>query len=169
MKRFTLLLPVLLLLVLTMGSCRRAAENAARKIRLEAVEKIEPKGLTGAEVTLRIANGTKHKLALTKAAFALHYKESKAVSIRLHESIEIGKLTTESIVTRWRLHIDDPLAVLLLGRDLRADDLSQIRISYAIEGRGGPASVNIARENVPLSDFLNIFGLTLQDVKQYLR
>lgn len=169
MKRFFLFLPVLLLLVLTMGSCRRAAENAARKIRLEAVEKIEPKGLTGAEVTLRIANGTKHKLTLSKAVFVFHYKQDKVMSIRLHEGIEIGRLTTESIVTRWKLRIDNPLAMLLLSRDLHADDPSHIYISYDIEGRGGPAGVNIARERIPLSDFLHIFDITLQDVKKYFR
>lgn len=169
MKRFSLLIPAILLLVLTMGSCRRAAENAARKIKVEAIEKIEPKGLTGAEATLRIANGTKHKLALSKAVFVFHYRQDKVMSIRLHEGIEIGKLTTESIVTRWKLRIDNPLAMLLLSRDLHADDPSQIYVSYAIEGRGGPAAVNIARERIPLSDFLNIFDVTLQDVKKYFR
>ncbi len=91
------------------------------------------------------------------------------MSIRLHESVEIGKRTTESIMTRWKIRIDDPLIVLLLGRDLETDEPSQIFVSYSVEGRGGPASVNIAREKVPLSDFLNTFGVTLQDVKNHFQ
>ena len=43
MKRTLLYLSALLFLALTMGSCRRAAENAARKIRIEAIEQITPK------------------------------------------------------------------------------------------------------------------------------
>ena len=43
-----------------------------------------------------------------------------------------------------------------------------IGVSFAIEGRGGPARVKISREMMPLSEFLNIFGLSLQDVKNYL-
>lgn len=168
MKRIFLLL-CLTLLASSMTSCRRAAEKAARKIRIEAIERIEPKGLTGAEAMLRITNGTSHKLVLAQASFTFYYNESKAVTIKLHEGVEIGKHTTESIVTRWKLRIDDPLAILLISRDFQANDLSQIRISYALEGRGGPAPVNIAREMMPLSDFLNIFGITLQDVKKYLQ
>ena len=43
-----------------------------------------------------------------------------------------------------------------------------VGISFAVEGRGGPARVKISREMMPLSEFLNIFGLSLQDVKNYL-
>ncbi len=169
MKRTLLYLSALLFLALTMGSCRRAAENAARKIRIEAIEQITPKGLNGADVILRVANGTRHKLVLTKAVFEFYYRQDKAMSIRLHESVEIGKRTTESIMTRWKIRIDDPLIVLLLGRDLETDEPSQIFVSYSVEGRGGPASVNIAREKVPLSDFLTTFGVTLQDVKNHFQ
>jgi hypothetical protein len=42
-------------------------------------------------------------------------------------------------------------------------------VSYAVEGRGGPAPVKISRERMPLSDFLNTFGLTIEDVKKQLK
>ena len=46
--------------------------------------------------------------------------------------------------------------------------LFAVAVSFAVEGRGGPASVKNSEEMVPLSEFLNIFGLSLQDVKNYL-
>ena len=45
----------------------------------------------------------------------------------------------------------------------------QVEVSYAVEGRGGPAPVKISRERMPLSDFLNTFGLTIEDVKKQLK
>ena len=45
----------------------------------------------------------------------------------------------------------------------------EVGIAYALEGRGGPAPVKISRDRMPLSDFLNTFGLTLQDVKNKLK
>lgn len=160
-----------LLIALTFStvSCRRAAENAARKIRIEAVEEFKLRGLTGAEMVLRVVNDTRHKLVLNQAEFSLYYNRSRAATVRLHESVEVGKRTTERVATRWKLKTDDPLAMLLIAREIHANDPSQIYVSYAIDGRGGPARVNIAREMVPLSEFLNIFGITLQDVQQYVR
>ncbi|MCM1300164.1 MAG: hypothetical protein NC250_03425 [Alistipes senegalensis] len=163
---------VLLLLAvavaLSFGSCRRAAERAAQKIHIDAVERIERKGLTGAEAVLRITNGTGYKLELQRADFTLYYAGRRVGTIRLHEGIEVGKRTVESVVTRWKVAVDDPIALLLTGRALQADDPSQLSVSCIVEGRGGPARINIDREKMPLSDFLNIFGITLQDVKKYL-
>ena len=165
-KRVLLLLSVVI--ALSFGSCRRAAERAAQKIHIDALERIERKGLTGAEAVLRITNGTGYKLEVQRADFTLYYAGQRVGTIRLHEGIEVGKRTVESIATRWKISIDNPIALLLAGRALQADDPSQITVSCLIEGRGGPARVNIEREKMPLSDFLNIFGTTLQDVKKYL-
>ena len=160
---------LLSLVALTAVSCRRAAERAAQKISIEAVEEFRLRGMTGADIVLRVANGTRHKLELERFELSLYYRESRCATIRLHERVEVGKRTVESVATRWKFKADDPLALLLLVRELYANDPSQIRVSYAIEGHGGPARVNIAREKVPFSDFLAIFGITLQEVQQYLR
>ncbi len=165
-KRLFLLLAVAI--ALSFGSCRRAAQRAAQKIHIDAIERIERKGLTGVEAVLRITNGTGYKLELQRADFTLYYGGRRVGTIRLHEGIEVGKRTVESVATRWKVTVDDPLALLLAGRALRADDPSQLAVSCIIEGRGGPARINIDRERMPLSDFLNIFGTTLQDVKKYL-
>jgi DNA-nicking Smr family endonuclease len=57
----------------------------------------------------------------------------------------------------------------VLARKVKSGDLSQVEVSYAVEGRGGPAPVKISRERMPLSDFLNTFGLTIEDVKKQLK
>ena len=53
-------------MVLPMVSCRRAVEKARRNIRLEAVEKVERKGMGGAEAVVRVKNGTGYKLVLER-------------------------------------------------------------------------------------------------------
>ena len=156
---------VVLLVLLTCGACRRAAERAAGKIRIEAVEQILPKGLSSAEAVLRIANGTSHRLQVEQAEFVLHYKSTKALTIRLQEPFEVGRRTVERIPTRWRIQAGDPLAMLLLGRELLQGDPSQIFVSYSFGGRGGPARINLGEQTVPLSEFLRIFGVTLEDIK----
>lgn len=167
MKRH-LLLTCLLLTALTFGSCRRAAQKAAEKIRIEAVEQITPKGLSSAEAVIRIANGTGHRLELEQAEFVLHYRSAQVIAFRLQEGIAVDRRTTASIPTRWRIRLLDPLSILLIGRDLRNGDPSQIFVSYTLEGRGGPVRGNLGQQMMPLSDFLRIFGVTMSDIQHYL-
>ena len=143
---------LLLAVAVSVSSCRRAVEKARRNIRFEGIEKVERQGLTGAEVVVRVMNDTGYKLVLDAA-----------------EAVEVPRRTTDSFRTLWRLKISDPLALYVLARKVRSGDLSQVEVSYAVEGRGGPAPVKISRERMPLSDFLNTFGLTIEDVKKQLK
>lgn len=160
---------LLLAAALAAPSCRRAVEKARRNIRIEAVERIERQGLTAAEAVLRVRNDTGHKLVLDEVRLDVFYGDSRAGTILLRERVEIERHTVESVTTRWQIKISDPLALYVLARKLKAGDFSQVRVSYDVAGRGGPVPVKISREMVPLSEFLNIFGLTLQDVENYLK
>lgn len=160
---------LLLAAALTTASCRKAVERARENIRIEAVERIERQGLTGAEAVLRVRNDTGHKLLLDEVRLDVYYGDSRAGTILLRERVEVERRWTGSVATHWQLKISDPLALYVLSRKVQAGDLSQVRVSFRIEGRGGPVPVKISRELVPLSEFFGIFGLTLQDVENYLR
>ena len=150
-------------------SRRKAVEKAQRNIRFEGIEKIERQGLTGAEMVVRVMNDTGYKLQLNMAEIDIYYSESRVGTIVLREPVEVPRRTTDSFRTLWRLKISDPMALYVLLRKVEAGDLSQVGVAYALEGRGGPAPVKISRDRMPLSDFLNTFGLTLQDVKNQLK
>ena len=150
-------------------ACRRAVEKAQRNIRFEGIEKVERQGLTGAEVVVRVMNNTGYKLVLDAAEIGIYYADGRVGSVVLREAVEVPRRTTDSFRTLWRLKISDPLAVYVLAKKVQSGDLSQVAVSYAVEGRGGPAPVKISRERMPLSEFLNTFGLTIQDVKNYLK
>ena len=160
---------LLLLAVILSTSCRKAVEKAQRNIRFEGIEKIERQGLTGAEMVVRVMNDTGYKLQLNMAEIDIYYSESRVGTIVLREPVEVPRRTTDSFRTLWRLKISDPMALYMLLRKVEAGDLSQVGVAYALEGRGGPAPVKISRDRMPLSDFLNTFGLTLQDVKNQLK
>ena len=131
---------LLLAVAVSLSSCRRAVEKARRNIRFEGIERVERQGLTG-----------------------------RVGTVVLREAVEVPRRTTDSFRTLWQLKISDPLALYVLARKVKSGDLSQVEVSYAVEGRGGPAPVKISRERMPLSDFLNTFGLTIEDVKKQLK
>ena len=168
MKKYLLYI-VLLAVAVSAVSCRKAVEKAQRNIRFGGIEKVERQGLTGAEVVVRVTNDTGYKLVLGMAEIDVYYAGGRVGTVVLREPVEVPRHTTDSFRTLWRLKIADPLALYALVRKLESGDLSQVGIAYALEGRGGPAPVKISRERMPLSDFLNTFGLTLQDVKNKLK
>lgn len=154
--------------VLSLGSCRRAIEKAQRNIRIEAVEKAERQGLSGAEIVLHVRNDTGYKLKLKKASLEVYYAEGLVTKVALRKEVEVPRRTTGSVTTLWRIRTSDPMALHVMTKKIREDDISKISVSFAVEGRGGPAPVKISQQMMPLSEFLNIFGLSLDDVKNYL-
>lgn len=165
-----LLLHLLLLAVVLMtGGCRRAVERSARKVRFEGIERVERQGLTGAGIVVRIDNGSAHRLTLASAELDVYQGDACVATVILADPVEIEPRTVASVTTNWRLKISDPLALLVLYGRVKAGQFDQIAVSLRVEGRGGPAPVNFSREKMPLSDFLNIFGLSIQDVQNYLK
>lgn len=160
---------MLFAVALSAGSCRRAVEKAADKIRFLGVEKCERQGLTGAEVVVRIDNGSAYNLSLSSAEIGIYYGDSRVGTVVLCDPVAVPRRTALSVATRWRLQISDPLALYLLARKVKAGDFGQVFVSCAVEGRGGPAPVKFLREKMPLSDFLNTFGLSIQNVANYLK
>ena len=156
---------LLLAVAVSLSSCRRAVEKARRNIRFEGIERVERQGLTGAEVVVRVMNDTGYKLVLDAAEMGVYYAGGRVGTVVLREAVEVPRRTTDSFRTLWQLKISDPLALYVLARKVK----SQVEVSYAVEGRGGPAPVKISRERMPLSDFLNTFGLTIEDVKKQLK
>lgn len=157
-----------LFFALSISSCRRAVEKARRNIQIEAVEQVDRHALSGMDVTVRVRNDSRYKLKLREAVLQLWYAGSRVGSVQLREGIEVPRRTTQNVVTRWKFRIEDPLALYALSRKLRRDDLSDIEVGFRIEGRGGPAAVNIRRERMPLTDFLCIFGAEIDELKTYL-
>ena len=160
---------VLLSVALMAGSCRRAVEKVGRKIRFEGIERVERQGLTGAEVVVRIENGSAYRLTLASAQIGIYYGEALVGTLMLSDPVELDRRTTADVSTRWRLRISDPLALYVMIRRVKAGEFGQIALSCSLEGRGGPAPVKFSREKMPLSDFLNTFGLSIQDVENYLK
>lgn len=164
-------LRLLLLLVFCGGmtSCRRTVEKAREKIRVEEVERIELHGLAGLDIVLRVRNDSGYKLSVEHASLDVFYGTTYVAGVMLREPVEVLRRTTESVTTRWRLRISDPLAAYALVGRIRRDDISAIAVSFAVEGRGGPAPVNISRERMPLSEFLNTFDLDSKQLKNYFQ
>lgn len=154
---------------LTAASCRRTVEKAREKIRIEQVERIDPHGTGGCDVVLQVRNDTGYKLRLESASIDLYYGSSRVVTVLLQEPVEVPRHRVQSVVTRWKWRIGDPLALYALFRRVQRDDTSGIAVSYAAAGRGGPASFAVGREQVPLNDMLNALGVELREIKDYFK
>ncbi len=168
MRKFFKIL-VCAVLVLSFTSCRKAVERNVEKVKFLGIEDVRMTGLPGMEISAGIENGTRHKLVLDAAAIELYYDGAALASAELMERVEVEGNTIASVKLPWRLQIGNPLAALVaLGR-VREGDISAVTVNFSAEGRGGPAPVNISHKNMPLSEFLNIFGITTEDVNDLLK
>lgn len=157
--RKTLLLMLCVGCAVLLTSCRDAAERTVRKIRLEGVEQVRMESLSTLGIDLVVENGTAHKLRAERAEVKLRYKGSEVASMRLQEPVEVSRRTRAVVTTRWRIDLRNPLAMLAVAKAVGSDRYEEVTVDLSVEGSGGPIPVNISREKVPLSIFLNIFGI----------
>lgn len=86
---------------------------------------------------MRVKNGTGYKLVLERAKVDLFYAGSRVMSIILHGRVEVPRRTTGSFTSLWRVRTTDPMAYYVMVKKIREDDISQVAVSFAVEGRRG--------------------------------
>lgn len=159
---------LLLAVVLGMPSCRRAAERARRDIAVERIVEVARLGSAGAVVTLHVRNDSRRTLRLDEARFELFLAGGLAAEFRLHEPVRVAARTTADCRTVWRVRTEDPMAYYALQRKIRAGETARIEVSAHVAGRGGGFPVKFSCERMPLSEFLNTFGATIEDLENFL-
>ena len=117
---------------------------------------------------LRVRNDSERTLVLRHARIGVSYGGAPVCELELRDPVRVPRRTTGSVTTLWRVRADDPMALYVLERRIREGDLERIGIRYDLRGRGGAVSVNISGKMTSLSDFLNTFGLSADDLKNYL-
>ena len=156
------------ILLAAVASCRQAVERSRSEIGIEAVERIERRGSAGAVAVLQVRNDSERTLVLRRARIGVSYGGTPVCELELRGPVRVPRRTTGRVTTLWRLRSDDPMALYVLERRIREGDLERIGIRYDLRGRGGVVPVNISAEMMPLSDFLNTFDLSADDLKNYL-
>ncbi len=160
MKRLFVCLLISLLLV----SCKGAVERAQQNFRIGRVESVERQGLRGAKVSLQVCNSTGHKVVFKEIGFTVYSAGTRMADISLRARVEVPRGTNGSIVSLWRTDFADPLAGDVLLRKLRQNDLGQTVVSYIVKARAGMIPIEIRQGMMPMSDFLNNFGLSLDEI-----
>lgn len=150
-----------------MPSCRGAVERASQQVAVEQVCEVVRRGSAGATVTLRLRNDSPRTIRLNEVRLDLYLAGGRAAVWQLHEPLRIPRRTTADYRTLWRLKSDDPMAYYALERKIRRGEADRIEVEALLRGRAGVVPLNFSAERVPLSDFLNTFGVTLEDFENF--
>ena len=140
-------------MVLPMVSCRRAVEKARRNIRLEAVEKGRTQG--DGRRRGRSAREERHgvQLVLERAKVDLFYAGSRVMSIILHGRVEVPRRTTGKFHVAVAREDYRPDGLLRDGEKIREDDISQVAVSFAVEGAGAGFGKKFGRDGAVVGIF----------------
>ncbi len=153
-----------MVVALASTSCHKAIERAVEKVKFHGIESVGMEGLSALNLTAKIENGTRHTLVLDDARIRLHYDGTLVAEARLAEEVRVEGRTSENVATRWNLRVGSPLALYVAAGRVVAGKTEGITVDLTAKGRGGPAPINISREKMPLSEFLNIFGVELKEL-----
>lgn len=160
-------LALALVVAAALPACRVAVERARQEFAVERLDEVARLGSAGAAVTIRVRNDSRRSLRLDEVCVDLYLAGGRAAVWQLHEPVRIPRRTTADYRTRWRLECDDPMAYYALERKIRSGQTDRIEAALSVRGRAGVVRVNFLTERMPLSDFLNTFGATLEDLEHF--
>lgn len=150
---------VLLAAVASFGGCGR---YPVREVRIEA-EESAVYGTAGADVTLRVANQGGRALLFGGAELRLAYKGGEVLRATLRDTVAAAPRSERTVRTRWRLRVPDRAALYAVQRKLQRAETQGMTVAFVLEVRVDGRMKKIGRR-MPLSDFLNIFGLRSEDL-----
>lgn len=148
--------------------CGAVSGDASRRVSVDSVGCIRRLGSAGAEAELWLRNDSGRTLVLRRARIALRCDGLPVGTLELHAPVRIARRSATHVVSRWRVRSDEPMAFRVLERRLRSGDLAGIEVGCDLRGRSGVIPANISTGMMPLSDFLNTFGLSADELKQFL-
>ena len=161
MLRFADTLPLALLLaVAALGGCNR---YLAREVHVEATQ-IETYGSAGADVTLQAVNRGGRALRLEASEFTLAYDSGEVLRAQLMDTVTLLPCWEGAVRLRYRLRIPDRAALHAVRQKLARGQTQRFSVTFSLRLRVGDATKKIGSRRMPLSDFLNTFGLRPEDL-----
>ena len=149
-----------LLAAATLGGCHR---YLAREVRIVPKD-VETYGSAGADVTLHVANRGGRPLRFEAAALSLAYDGGEVLCATLRDTVTVASGWEGDVRMRCRLRVPDRAALYAVQRKLQRAETQRMTVSFALRLRVGDAVKKIGRRRMPLSDFLNTFGLRPEDL-----
>ena len=132
-----------LLAAATLSGCHR---YLAREVRIVPKD-VETYGSAGADVTLHVAN-----------------RGGEVLRATLRDTVTVASGWEGDVRMRCRLCVPDRAALYAVQRKLQRAETQRMTVSFALRLRVGDAVKKIGRRRMPLSDFLNTFGLRPEDL-----
>lgn len=152
MRRFLwciCLLPILL------GSCTVSSDD----FRVNGLEDIDLSSFSHPKLILDVENASGKKLQARDGVLTIsRFNGGKVATITLEEKVEVPRRYEGTVEIPLNLKIDDPMLLInsALGGKLR---LSNMIVSGEVVVKAGMLRRKIDVKDMPMSQFLSIFGL----------
>lgn len=147
-------------------NAERQAEKLREKIRFEGIEEITPRGLSGVDAVVSVANETRHKITLEEAAVTLNYDRNKVLMLQLRDVVELPKRFEGELEISTRMKVYDPLSAIVVLNRLRNQNFDAMNVTIDAKVKVGPVRKNIFVADMELQKFLSKFALSTEELDQ---
>lgn len=161
MGRFRLLLCTTLLA--SLFGCGRPL---VREVQIEELS-VVTHGLAGVDVTARMSNAADRELRIESIEGVLFYDRGEVLRIRLHRPVTIAPDWSGDVRLRCRMQVPDRAALYGVCRKMERGEIQRMRVALSVSVVAGRQKKKVVRR-ISLSDFLDTFGVTTEDLLNVL-
>ena len=150
MRKFLILT---LLLAAILGGCSKYREVEVEDVRLQKIRLVSA---SKADLQLRVLvnNPTKSTFTITDIQGTLFRDDTRFAEVSLLEEAVVHPLSREETVIKCRIHLLDPLAVLVMGLDIQSWNPEEFKLNLKTTVRSHGIKKNFKIDNIALDRVL---------------
>lgn len=164
--RFTVRLAAVAAVMLAAVSCGESIVR--RRLQLEGVESVSRLGWSGLEIGLRVSNRFRRDVKVDSCRLIFVTADGNRLAVmEMRGGVTLPRRATSGVRVRMKVTSVSPAAIQLLWRRLSRGEAGDIEVAGEIVAGMGKRRREISFGRVPVSEILNIFGMSEQDFGAY--
>jgi len=165
-SKFKILLLLALLLPLTSGA--GVVDRYVSKIHFGGFNRVTHCTSSGMNLYVSIDNGINHNIVVKSCTAVVSRDGAEIMRIELRDRVVVPKRSVSEVLLPLRFRADNSMSILVLLRRILDGRIDDLTVSLDVRCRVSVVSKTFSKQNIAMSEFLDTFGVTIDDVKQLI-
>lgn len=123
---------------------------------------------SGMNLYVAIDNGISHNIVVKSCSAVVSRGGVEIMRIELRDRVVVAKQSLTEVLLPLRFSADNSMSILVLLRRILEGRIDDLSVSFTARFRVSIVSKTFSRQNIAMSEFLDTFGVKIDDVEQLI-
>lgn len=143
-------------------------DKYASKIHFGGFRRATHSTTSGMNLYAAIDNGIAHNIVVKSCTAVISRNGREIMRIELRDRVIVPKQSLSEVLLPLRFRADNSMSIAVLLRRILDGRIDDLTVSFTARFRVSIVSKTFSRQNIAMSEFLDTFGVSIDDVEQLI-